>query len=77
MSRKGNYWGTTVAESFFKTIKYECLNQYKFKRYINLYSSIEEYINWYNIEIIHSSLGYLTPLEIEKKLKESFYKNVA
>ncbi|WP_394669230.1 IS3 family transposase [Halosquirtibacter xylanolyticus] len=26
MSRKGNCWDNAVAESFFKTIKYECLN---------------------------------------------------
>ena len=77
MSRKGNCWDNAVAESFFKTIKYECLLRFKFKSYISLYNTIEDYINWYNIERIHSSLGYLTPLEMEMKLKESFYKNVA
>ena len=34
-----------------------------------LYNSIENYITWYNNEILHSSLGFLTPLEMEVKLR--------
>lgn len=45
MSRKGNCWDNAVAESFFKTIKYECLYRYKFVSFIQLYSCIEDYIN--------------------------------
>jgi len=69
MSRKGNCWDNAVAESFFKTIKYEWLYRFKFTSYKQLYSSIEDYINWYNNERLHSSLGYLSPLEMEIKLR--------
>jgi transposase InsO family protein len=69
MSRKGNCWDNAVAESFFKTIKHEWLNRFKFTSYQQLYNSIEDYINWYNNERLHSSLGYLTPLEMEVKLR--------
>jgi len=69
MSRKGNCWDNAVAESFFKTIKYEWLNRFKYTSYNQLYQSIEEYLIWYNTERLHSSLGYCTPLEIELKLK--------
>jgi len=69
MSRKGNCWDNAVAESFFKTIKHEWLYKFKFTSYNQLYKSIEDYIDWYNIERLHSSLGYLTPLEMELKLK--------
>jgi putative transposase len=69
MSRKGNCWDNAVAESFFKTIKHEWLYRFKFTSYTQLYESIEDYINWYNTERLHSSLGYLTPLEMELKLK--------
>lgn len=31
MSRKGNCWDNAVAESFFKTIKEECINRHEFK----------------------------------------------
>jgi putative transposase len=58
-----------VAESFFKTIKHEWLCRFKFTSYNQLYESIEDYIDWYNTERLHSSLGYLTPLEMELKLK--------
>ncbi len=64
MSRKGNCWDNAVAESFFKTIKYEWLYRFKFTSYNQLFESIQDYINWYNTQRLHSSLGYLTPLEI-------------
>jgi len=69
MSRKGNCWDNAVAESFFKTIKHEWLNRFKFTSFEQLHSSVEDYINWYNNERLHSSLGYLTPLEMEVKLR--------
>lgn len=76
MSRKGNCWDNAVAESFFKTIKHECLLRYKFKSYEQLYGCINEYLIWYNTKRLHSSLGYLTPLEKEMELR-NFIKNVA
>ena len=74
MSRKGNCWDNAVAESFFKTIKHECLYRYKFSSCQQLYSCIEDYINWYNTKRIHSSLGYLTPLEKEIELNQIMNK---
>ena len=76
MSRKGNCWDNAVAESFFKTIKYEWLYRFKYSSTEQLSDSITEYINWYNTKRIHSSLGYRTPLEMEIKLK-SISKKVA
>ncbi|MFK5893639.1 MAG: IS3 family transposase [Pseudomonadota bacterium] len=70
MSRKGNCWDNAVAESFFKTIKYEWLYRFKYRSNLQLYYSIKEYINWYNIERLHSSLGYLSPLEMEVVLRK-------
>ena len=58
-----------MAENFFKTIKHAWLYRFKFTSYNQLYESIEDYIDWYNTERLHSSLGYLTPLEMELKLK--------
>lgn len=76
MSRKGNCWDNAVAESFFKTIKYECLYRYKFESYEQLFKCADEYITWYNTKRLHSSLNYFTPLEIELKIKDKL-KNVA
>ena len=74
MSRKGNCWDNAVAESFFKTIKHEWLNRYKFNSFDQLYNSVDYYINWYNTARIHSTLGYLTPLEMELKLRYAVHK---
>ncbi len=76
MSRKGNCWDNAVAESFFKTIKYEWLYRFKYSSFDQLFDSIEDYINWYNTERIHSSLGFISPLQMEMKLR-GIIKNVA
>ena len=48
-SIKGNSWDNAVAESFFKTIKYEMINHYKFKSTEDLKAAVFHYIeNWYN-----------------------------
>ncbi len=78
MSRKGNCWDNAVAESFFKSIKYERLYRYAFADFKQLYNCISNYINWYNTKRIHSSLEYMTPLEKEIEIKSNYkYKNVA
>lgn len=68
MSAKGDCWDNAVAESFFKTIKYEKLNRYHFEDYKQVYQVIQQYIDgWYNTRRIHSSLGYKTPQEVEQE----------
>ena len=76
MSRKGNCWDNAVTESFFKSIKHEWLYRFKFNSSLQLYNSIQEYMDWYNTKRLHSSLGYLSPLEMELKLR-GFNKKVA
>ena len=77
MSRKGNCWDNAVGESLFKTIKYQCTNRCVFKYYLDAYTVIDNYINRYNYKIIHSSLGYKSPAEMELELKIKNNKNVA
>ena len=69
MSRKANCWDNAVAESFFKTLKYECTNRYKFSSFLNAYNIINDYINWYNYKRVHSSLDFKTPAEKELEIK--------
>jgi transposase InsO family protein len=77
MSRKGNCWDNAVAESLFKTIKYECTNRYQFSSYIEAHSVIREYVQWYNSQRLHSALGYKTPLEMEGEIRTKINKNLA
>ena len=76
MSRKGDCWDNAVAESLFKTIKYESLNRQKFDTTEQLYKHLFEYIEeWYNVKRIHSSLGYMTPLENGNSTEIQFKKS--
>lgn len=70
MSRKGNCWDNAVAESFFKSIKCEWLYRYRFNTIEQVYFQVDKYIKWYNTKRIHASLGYLTPLEMEEKIRK-------
>lgn len=71
MSRKGNCWDNAPSESFFKTIKTECLNKYLFTDGNTLTKFIFRFIDgWYNTIRIHSSLNYKSPMQV-------FYEKIA
>jgi transposase InsO family protein len=67
MSRKGNCWDNAVAESFFATIKTELVHQKRWASRLELRAAAFEYIEaFYNRRRLHSSLGYMTPAEVER-----------
>ncbi|WP_417888085.1 IS3 family transposase [Zunongwangia sp.] len=76
MSRKGNFWDNSVAESFFKTLKVELIYDDDFKTIEHAKTAIFEYIKiWYNRKRLHSFLGYKTPYEVELEFYQ--FNNVA
>ena len=67
MSRKGNCWDNSCAESFFKTIKSEFLSKRKFLTQEDARMGIFEYIeSFYNTRRLHSSNGYKSPMSFEE-----------
>ena len=65
MSRVGNCYDNAVAESFFGTLKAECVIG-QFASRALAHTTIFEYIEvWYNRQRLHSTLGYLSPAEFE------------
>jgi len=69
MSRKANCWDNAVAESFFKTLKTECVYGNRFENQQAAAMAIFEYIEvFYNRERMHSALGYRTPTQMEELL---------
>ena len=69
MSRKGDCWDNAVAESFFGTLKSETVFGERFETRVQARRQLIDYIEmFYNSQRRHSYLGYLTPMEFEKKL---------
>lgn len=68
MSRKGDCWDNAVAESFFATLKTEIVADAKWESRSHAAREVTEYLNWYNFDRRHSTLGYLAPAEYEMKM---------
>ena len=67
MSRKGNCWDNAVVESFFSTLKLELIYRCKFVDHDAARAAIFRYIEgWYNRRRLHSTLGYVSPVEYER-----------
>lgn len=68
MSRRGNCWDNAVVESFFSTLKREWVQGKVYRTRSEARADIFCYIEtWYNRKRRHSTLGYLSPAEFERK----------
>jgi transposase InsO family protein len=63
--RTGQCWDNALAESFFASLKGECLDQQLWPTRAAACRATVEYIGWYNGTRLHSALGYQTPNEFE------------
>jgi transposase InsO family protein len=68
MGSKGDAFDNAVAESFFATIKKELVHRQPWPTRRDLGSAVFEYVEgFYSRQRRHSTLGYLTPEELEQK----------
>jgi len=66
MSRKGNCWDNTVAESFFGSLKQEQVQWQDYQTRSEAQQDILNYISmFYNSYRLHSYLGYMSPNQFE------------
>ncbi len=66
MSGVGNCYDNAVMESFFGTLKTECVTG-PFLNCVQARTTIFEYLEvWYNRQRLHSTLGYVSPVDFEK-----------
>lgn len=67
MSRKGNCYDNAVMESFFGTLKVECVDRQTFATPDEAQRGIFEYVEvFYNRQRLHSTLGYRPPITFEQ-----------
>ena len=67
MSGVGNCYDNAPMESFFGTLKTECVTA-PFATRAEARRVIFEFIEvWYNRQRLHSSIDYMTPLEFERR----------
>jgi transposase InsO family protein len=72
MSGTGNCYDNAMMESFFATLKAECVTQV-FNSRSEARSTVFEYIEvWYNRQRRHSALGYLSPAAFEQRYTQAF-----
>lgn len=66
MSRRGNCYDCAPVESFFATLKTECIRGIVYPTRAAAKAALFDYIEvFYNRQRLHSQLGYLSPTEFE------------
>ncbi len=68
MSRKGNCYDNACVESFFSSLKNELVHERRYLTRDEARRDVFEYIEtFYNPRRLHQSLGYLSPVDFEKR----------
>ena len=67
VGRTGVCWDNAVVESFWASLKRECLLGRSFATRAEARQAIFRWINWYNSQRLHSSLDYIPPIEWEQQ----------
>jgi putative transposase len=71
MSRSGNCWDNAVAESFFSSLKEECIKKRIYKNRQLAIDAVSDYIDvFYNRTRRHQHLGGVSPEEFEAAAKQ-------
>ncbi len=77
MSRKGNCWDNAAMESFFGSLKEECVGSIIYLSHEQARQALFEYLEiYYNRQRRHSTLGYVSPLIYEQLGKQRIKTNV-
>jgi putative transposase len=75
--RTGQCWDNALAESFFASLKGECLDHQPWPSRAAARRATVDYIAWYNGTRLHSALSYMTPDEFETTTRQEPIKQVA
>ena len=70
VGRTGVCFDNAVAESFWSSLKRELVHRYRFADRASARRAIFTWINRYNLHRLHSSLGYVPPIEWEQLYRQ-------
>jgi putative transposase len=70
VGRTGVCWDNAVAEAFWSSLKREVVHRYRFATRPEARRAIFAWINTYNHRRLHSSLGYVPPIEWEQMYRQ-------
>ena len=73
----GQCWDNALAESFFASLKGECLDQQPWPTRTAARGATVAYLAWDNGTRLHSALGYMTPDEFEAASRQEALTQVA
>jgi putative transposase len=69
MSRSGNVWDNAAMESFFSSLKTARIARKIYRTRNEAKADVFDYIErFYNTTRRHSTIGYVSPVELERKL---------
>jgi putative transposase len=69
MGSTGDAYDNAMAESFFATLEREVINRRRFKSQTEARMAIFQWLEgWYNPHRRHSAIGYLSPINYERKM---------
>jgi transposase InsO family protein len=71
ISRKGNCWDNACAETLFASLKVERLHGLRFETIRAAKDETIAWLLWYNRTRMHSTLGYVSPIEFEQEWKHA------
>ncbi|WP_335721736.1 IS3 family transposase [Pseudomonas sp. TCU-HL1] len=70
-SRPGNCWDNAAMESFFRSLKAERVYLMRYASYQEAKTDLFDYIRFYNHRRRHTTQGYLSPMEFERRYSSS------
>jgi putative transposase len=71
VGRTGVCWDNAVAESFWESLKRECIQGRLFATRAEARRAIFRWINWYNTTRLHTSLNHIPPIEWEQQHRQA------
>lgn len=77
MSRKGNCWDNAPTESFWGRLKTASLYGNKFTTRQEAMDTVMDWMAFYNHRRLHSTLGYLSPMQYEERWHAAQRKKAA